>query len=273
MDLTLIFILFFFGCCIGSFLNVIILRFPQDQTITGRSHCFNCKHILGPLDLIPLFSFICLLGKCRYCGQKISPRYFVIEAATGILFAWAFFIIRPTDLYGFLQLLKILFVVCVCIITFVVDIEHYIILANVVLPSVVVVLAINLTLDIISRHNIFSSSSLLVSGILGAALGSLPIYAVWYASKWQLGKTGVWMGFGDVELMLFLGAAAGLPLAGAVLFIGILLGGVISLYLLAFGGKNLKSQVPFGAFLAPAAIITLFYGEKLLHWYLAILGF
>jgi leader peptidase (prepilin peptidase) / N-methyltransferase len=273
MDIIVTVIFFLLGCFFGSFLNVLILRLPQNETIGGRSHCFNCKHILGALDLIPLLSYVFLLGKCRYCGKKISPRYFIIEAITGILFAWAAFIIHPVNLYSFLQLLKLLLVVCVCVVTFVVDFEHFIILENVVLPAAVAMLILDLVLDLIGHHHIVSASSLLASGLLGAVAGAFPIFLLWYASKWWKGEAGVWMGFGDVELMLFLGAAVGFSLAGVVLFLGILLGGIISVFLLAFAGKNLKSHIPFGSFLAPAAIITIFYGEKLLHWYLAILGF
>lgn len=266
-------LIFIFGLLIGSFLNVIILRVPEGESLNGRSHCVSCKHPLGVWDLFPVLSFVFLRGKCRYCGHKISSRYFIIELITGILFAGAYFFVKPVSPADFLVLLKVCAVISACIVTFVVDLEHYVILENVVLPLAAVVLGINLFLDILSSTSIFSASSLFVSGILGAALGALPIFFLWYASKWRTGETGRWMGFGDVELMLLLGAAAGFPLAGLVLFIGVLLGGFVSVFLLAFGKKKLKSHVPFGVFLAPAAIITLFYGEVILHWYLAILGF
>jgi prepilin signal peptidase PulO-like enzyme (type II secretory pathway) len=85
-----IFLSFIFGSAIGSFLNVIILRLPKEQGLNGRSHCMFCKHQLSTIDLVPLFSFVMLGGKCRYCKQKISPRYFYIELITALLFAVTF---------------------------------------------------------------------------------------------------------------------------------------------------------------------------------------
>ncbi|HYV33383.1 MAG TPA: prepilin peptidase, partial [Candidatus Limnocylindria bacterium] len=74
MEILSLVLIFIFGSCIGSFLNVVILRLPEGEQLTGRSHCVNCKHNLNAWDLIPLFSFVFLLGKCRYCGHKISIR-------------------------------------------------------------------------------------------------------------------------------------------------------------------------------------------------------
>jgi leader peptidase (prepilin peptidase)/N-methyltransferase len=273
MQNLIFFLCLVFGSAIGSFLNVVILRLPAGEKLTGRSHCTNCGHTLGALDLFPILSFALLRGKCRYCGHKISPRYFIIEAATGILFALAYLAVSPSSLPEAAMLAIFFLAISVCVITFVVDLEHYIILENVVLPAAGVVLLAYLVLDLAAGRSLFSAPSLFVSGLGGAALGALPIYILWYASKWKTGETGRWMGFGDVELMLFLGAFTGLPLVGLVLFIGVLLGGVISVFLLIAGKKGMKSQVPFGTFLVPGAIITMFYGEKILSWYLAILGF
>jgi len=154
-----------------------------------------------------------------------------------------------------------------------VDLEQYIILSNVIFSVTGVVVVINLVLDIFGGHAIFGGASLLLSGLAGAVLGALPIYALWYASKFWNGQVGQWMGFGDVELMLLLGAATGARLVGLVLFLAIVLGGIVSVFLLLFGKKTMKSRVPFGIFLTPAAIVAMFYGERILHWYLAFLGF
>ncbi len=273
MEIFRLFLVFIFGTAVGSFLNVVILRLPAGARLTGRSHCASCGHVLGFLDLFPILSFIFLRGKCRYCPSRISSRYIIIEAAVGILFALAFLFISPYDAAGVLTLVKFLLLISVCVVTFVVDLEHYVILENLVLSAAVAGLLINLSLDLAGGQKIFSISSLFVAGLAGAVLGALPIYILWYASKFKLGETGRWMGFGDVELMVFLGAVTGFPMVGIVLFIGVLMGGAVSVFLLLSGKKNLKSQVPFGTFLVPAAIVTMFYGERLLSWYLAILGF
>ena len=265
-------LIFLFGSALGSFLNVVILRLPKEQKLTGRSRCNNCGRTLGALDLIPLFSYLFLRGKCRYCKHKISPRYFVIEAITGILLTFAYAAILPQALTDYLLLLKVWIVICVSLVTFVVDLENFIILSGVVLPFTLVMIFINFVSDLVLQQA-FTAHSLFVSGILGAILGALPIFILWYASKWKTGESGSWMGFGDVELMLFLGAAVGVKLVGVVLFIAIISGGFISVILLASGKKTLKSRVPFGVFLTLAAVISLFFGSKILSWYLALLGF
>ncbi len=272
MQVLILLLIFIFGSAVGSFLNVAILRLPEGKALTGRSACANCHQTLGIFDLIPILSFLMLGGKCRYCGKKISFRYLIIELISGLLFVWAYAAVRPVQAADFLLLLKFWLVISVCVITFVVDLEDYIILSNVVLPLTAVLWLVNLALDAIAHHAVLSVPSLFLSSLLGSIAGALPILALWYASKWRRGEAGLWMGFGDVELMLFLGAAAGLRLVGLTLFAGIILGGVVSVLLLVSGKKTLKSKVPFGVFLTPAAIVVLFYGEKLLEWYLAFLG-
>ena len=85
-------IVFLFGTVFGSFYNVVIYRLPAEMPISkGRSMCFTCKHPLGPLDLVPLLSYIFLGGKCRYCKTKFSPRYFFVELLTGLLFLLAYY--------------------------------------------------------------------------------------------------------------------------------------------------------------------------------------
>jgi leader peptidase (prepilin peptidase)/N-methyltransferase len=101
----------------------------------------------------------------------------------------------------------------------------------------------------------------------------LPFWFLWYASKFKTGETGKWMGFGDVVLGLCLGAMLGWPLIGVAMFLAIILGGIVSVFLLLFTKKTAKSQIAFGTFLSLGAILALFYGERLLSWYLSILGF
>ena len=274
MQQILTFFTFCFGAIIGSFLNVVILRLPKEQSLGGRSRCAACGHNLGVWDLFPVFSYLFLLGKCRYCGRKISPRYLLIELACGILFAWAFYLLNPGPSFsGALVLLQWLVVIAVCLVTFVVDLERLIILFNVILPAAAFVCVLNLITDILAGRPLLSLSSHFVLGLFGAVAGILPFWLLWYASKWWAGEAGKWMGFGDVVLGLCLGAMLGWPLIGVAMFLGIILGGVVSVFLLAFAGKTIKSQVPFGTFLSLGAILALFYGEKLLSWYLSILGF
>jgi leader peptidase (prepilin peptidase)/N-methyltransferase len=274
MDTLFLILVFGFGAIIGSFLNVVILRLPKDETLEGRSHCNSCGHNLRALDLVPIFSYVFLGGKCRYCGHKISPRYFFIELITGVLFALAYSMLNPAlDIYGALTTLKWWLLICVCIITFVVDFEHFIILFYAIVPPAIFVGLLNIFLDINMHRSLLGLTSTFASGILGMLAGFLFFGLFWYASKWKTGKTGQWMGFGDVELSACLGMMLGWPLIGVSIFIAVILGGAVSVFLLAFKGKTFKSMVPFGTFFSFSAVLSLFYGERLLHWYLALLGF
>lgn len=258
---------FMFGAAIGSFLNVVILRLPENHKLTGRSHCPHCHRRLPAWELIPLLSFALLGGKCAGCGKQISIRYFTIEMLTAVLFAAAVSYVEPQNLFGLLMLAKFWLLLSGMIVVFVIDLEHYLILDKVIFPLAVVGLAINFGLDISAHQQIFFWSSITVNSILAGLGAMLPFFVIWSVSR------GRWMGFGDVKLAFLLGVCLGWPLVGVSIFSGILLGGLISLGLLVFTKKTLKSQLPFGTFLSLGTILALFYGEKILHWYLAILGF
>ncbi len=258
---------FIFGSIFGSFLNVVILRLPEEKKLTGRSYCPNCKHNLGFLDLFPILSFLFLLGQCRYCSHKISPRYFIIEVITGVLFLWSVWVVNPVNLFGFILLLKYFLVVAALLTVFVIDLEHFLILDSIVFSSLGIAMALNLVLDILSHQAIFSLHHFFVGGLIAAICASAPFFAIWYFSE------GKWMGFGDVKLALLLGAFLGFPNIFVGLMLAILSGGVLSVFLLTLTNKTLKSRLPFGTFLSFGSVLALFYGDKLLTWYLSILGF
>ncbi len=267
MEMLLASIIFYFGAIVGSFLNVVILRLPEGKKLTGRSACVACGHTLGVLELFPLFSFLGLLGKCRHCRKRISPRYFIIELCTGLLFVGMWFVFSPTNLFELMLYVRNYFIIAVLLSVFVIDLEHFIILDVIVFPALGVVLAFNFALSLFSGSPMWSSGNFLVSGLIGLILGALPFWLVWYLSK------GRWMGFGDVKLGLFLGLVLGWPQIFVGYFIAVILGGVISVFLLLLTKKTLKSQVPFGTFLSIGALAALFYGPQMLKWYMAFLGF
>ena len=260
-------LVFLFGAIFGSFLNVVILRLPKRQTLGGRSHCTTCGHVLSPWELLPLVSFLWLGGRCHSCKARISPRYFIIESVTGLLFLAGWLVIAPKDPLSALLFFKWLCMAAVCLVIFVIDLEHYIILDKIVFPALALVLLLSLIATLLGHQSVLSLSSPFVSAIFGAAAGSLPFFILWYFSK------GEWMGFGDVKLMLLLGAAVGLPLVVIALLLAIWSGGLVSGGLLLFSNKTMQSKVPFGTFLTGGALVTLLFGPQLLHWYLGILGF
>ncbi len=247
---------FIFGTLIGSFLNVLILRLPKNETLMGRSHCMHCKHELSAGDLIPIFSYLSLKGKCRYCGKSISTRYFRIEIITGLLFAFAYLLFVPTSYLEILFLFKAWIASSVLLVIFMIDYEHYLILDKVVVPSTLILLFVNL---LIGPH-------LALTGVL-AGLGLFIFFGLLY---WI--SQGRWMGFGDVKLTFLLGQIT----PGFLILINVLLafgiGAVISIGFLLFKAKNLKSELPFGTFLSLSTFITFYLGSVLLYWYINVIG-
>jgi len=267
MNYLIVFIYFVFGAMFGSFLNVVILRLPEEQPLTGRSHCPHCGKTLGVMELFPLFSWLALRGKCRHCGSKISPRYFIIELLSALIFVFCWWYLKPVGVAGYLLLVKYLISLLALLAVFVIDFEHYLILDVIVYPVLVATGLLNLSLDFIAHQSLLGLHSYLGGGVVAALGGCLPFFLVWYFSN------GKWMGFGDVKLALLLGMVLGWPQIFVGLMLGILSGGLFSIILLAVTAKTLKSRLPFGTFLTFGTVLAMFYGEKLLHWYLALLGF
>lgn len=260
-------LVFVFGACIGSFLNVVIWRLPRGEKLNGRSHCPNCHHELDWLDLFPFFSYLFLRGRCRYCKNKISPRYWLIELIAAGLFVLAAWQYMPVENVGYLSLLRVFFVVAICITVFVIDLEHYLILDKIILPAAIIMLAFNLAADFAMHHNPAGLGSFTFSGLAGAVAAAIPFFLLWYLSK------GTWMGFGDVKLVIFLGLASGLVGIGITLFLAFILGAIVGVPLVLLGRKEMSSKLPFGTFLTVATIITFFWGSTLLNWYLSLISF
>jgi leader peptidase (prepilin peptidase) / N-methyltransferase len=249
------------GLIIGSFLNVVINRLRLKETLGGRSHCPHCKHELSALDLVPLFSYLFLRGKCRYCGKPISWQYLAVEAATSLAFllTWLKFQIFGPDLF-FVWVLSAFFIVIA-----VYDLKHFLILDKVVFPGLAVAVAYALVRDFNSGCGL-SWNCATISGLLGAAT----IAGFFYLQ--HLVSNGRWIGFGDVKLGLMLGMVAGFPLCIFLLFISYMSGALAGVFLIATGKKQASSKMPFGTFLALCAIITLLYGQPALNWYLDLIG-
>lgn len=259
-------LVFAFGACIGSFLNVVIWRLPRNEKISrGRSHCPFCSKELGPLDLVPVLSFIWRRGRCAYCSKRISYRYPVIELVTASLFLAAFYLFVPSDVLSWVALLRIFFVMAVLAVVFMIDLEHYLILDKVIWPCTAIILAIHLAIDFSVGTDVYASQT--VQSLIGAAAGYIPFYLLWKVSA------GKWIGLGDAKLGLFLGAVFGFPLVWLCFLLAFFLGSVIAIPLLITGKKHLGSKLPLGTFLAVAGILTLWFGEQIATWYLELIGF
>jgi prepilin signal peptidase PulO-like enzyme (type II secretory pathway) len=243
---------FVFGLVVGSFLNCVIYRLNTGESfLRGRSFCPYCKHILSWKDLIPIFSFLILKGKCRYCGKKISFQYPLVEISTGILFVLIF-----SQTISDLRLtIYELIISCFLIVIFVYDLKHYLIPDQVIYPAIIISLIFSF---LNSKFQILNS----IYSAFGASLFFLSIYLI---------SKGKWLGFGDVKLAFFMGLFLGFPKILPALFLSFFLGAIIGIGLILAKKKTLKSEVPFAPFLVAGTFIALFFGERLIFWYLNLL--
>ena len=255
------------GTAVGSFLNVCIDRLPAGKSIIRPpSHCDACQHRLSPSDLIPVFSYLWLRRRCRYCGAPIPFRPFWVEVGTGCLFAFTFWHFGLNVEFAVAAFYGSLFIVLG-----VIDLEHGLILNKIVYPAVGVALVIDLFLPppgIIS-FSLPSPFLGLISGIIGGAIGfifllipyliALPIYK------------GEGMGLGDVKMAALIGLVTGSRLVLVALLMAVILGGLVGGILILLKIKKRKEPIPFGSFLALTTIVTLLWGSDILNWYLGIL--
>lgn len=249
---TLIFIL---GLLIGSFLNVCIYRIPINQSISfPPSHCTDCKTRLKPLDLIPLLSYLFYKGKCRYCGDKISPQYPFIEILNGLIYILIF--IR----FGYsLNLIFYCVLSSLLIVISAIDYKYTIIPDGLVLFGIVVGFTYRYILPLLLGEQV-----LWLDSILGLLVGGGFFLLIAILSKGG-------MGGGDIKLMGMLGFFLGIKKIIMVTFLSFFTGALFTLPLLVFKKKSRKEMIPFGPFIAIGALITMLYYYELLNLYLGIL--
>jgi len=257
VEILLIFLFALLGLIVGSFLNVCIDRLPRNESIVNPpSHCAVCQHKLAVKDLIPLFSYLRLRGRCRYCQAAIPRKLFWVELATGVIFALLYW------QYGLSAELGIMaFYACLFIIIFIIDLEHGLILNKVVYPGMVVAFL----LALLPRPWL---TQWLVTGVANAALGGAVGFVILFLIA-IVSRGG--MGWGDVKLAALIGLATGFPLVFFSLIMGAILGGIVAVSLMIAKKKTRRETIPFGPFLALAAMITLLWGSDILSWYLGLM--
>lgn len=241
-----------FGALIGSFLNVCILRLPQEESIvTPGSHCPHCKKPITFYDNIPLVSYLVLKGKCRQCRGSISLQYPLIEGITAL--SSLLLIMKFGPSLSFLFYFS--FVAALIVIT-VIDLYHQIIPDVISLPGIGVGLLASLMIPQITFFN--SLIGILIGG------GSLFLVATLY--QWLFKREG--MGGGDVKLLAMIGAFLGWKAVILTILLSSLIGSITGIIIMVSKGKDFKYAIPFGPFLSLGAVISLFYGENLIRWYL-----
>ena len=248
----IIFITTSFGLLIGSFLNVVIYRLPRHQNLLlPRSHCRHCHHALAAWQNVPILSYFLLRGKCYYCHDKISHRYPAIELLTALLsgfLSWHFG-------FGFLLFGSLLFswILLACMM---IDLDHQILPDELTLPLLWLGLLFNL-------HHGFAALS---DAVLGAAIGYLIFWAIYWIFKGFTGKEG--LGYGDFKLLAALGAWLGWQQLPLVILLSALLGLLLALLFSIWKKTSLKQAVPFGPALAIAGCIALLWGQTWINGYL-----
>ena len=268
MEAFLIFLFFLLGLGIGSFLNVCIDRLPRNESIVNPpSHCEACGHRLAARDLVPLFSYLWLRGKCRYCGVSIPRKLFFVELASGAICAflcWKYVLSPESPELGALG--AMIFYAALFIVVFMVDLEKGVILNKVVYPA----MAIAFILSVLEIQLELPQSVLFqwpVEGIanvaMGGGVGFLFFFVLAVASRGG-------MGWGDVKLAGLIGLATGFPMVLVAIVLGAGLGAIIGAILMVTKKKGRKSPIPFGPFLSVATMVTLIWGYDILNWYMGL---
>lgn len=249
------FVVFMFGACLGSFLNVCIYRIPAELSVVKpRSRCPKCMTNLAWKDNIPIFGWLFLGGECRYCKAPISVRYPSIELLTAILFVliWLRFpyelVLAPYWLLTFGLVLGSF-----------VDIDEMWLPDRCTIGGMIIGPIISFLIP--SMHGVEGHIAGLIQSLIGMAFGFGLLWSVGFFGKLILKKDA--MGFGDVKLMGALGAFLGLESIVFIVFVSSLLGSIIGVTFIATGKKELQSKIPFGPYIALAAIIWVLGGSAL----------
>jgi leader peptidase (prepilin peptidase)/N-methyltransferase len=240
----------FLGLAIGSFLNVVIHRLPRHQSLVSPgSRCPSCGYALGAADNVPVLSYLLLGGRCRKCRTRISVRYPIVELITGALFVGFYLVFGWTTLLA----VRLLFLSAM-IALFAIDLEHHLLPDAITLPGIVV--------------GLIASAFLppgFVSALIGVLLGGGVLWAVGEAYYRYSGQEG--MGGGDVKMLAMIGAFLGWQQVIVTLIFSSIAGSIIGLLVIAIKRGGMKHALPYGTFLAIAAVFASLWGDQLVTWY------
>ena len=264
------------GAIIGSFLNVVIHRIPREQSIVfPNSACPKCQAAIKPYDNLPIISYLVLRGRCRNCGVHISARYPAVEALTATLFA----AVAWHDGLSFALGFDLVFVAAMVALIFI-DAEHMILPNVITYPGVLFALLTRIIVPYLAGPAHFDDLPQLLTlmptlpvwlvSLIGAAIGAL----AGGGSLWLMGF--IWeklrgveaMGFGDVKMMLMVGAFLGWRLTILTILLGALTGSIAGIFVMyRRGARNMQMMLPFGIFLGIGSIVSLLFGSRIITWY------
>lgn len=254
MQIVTSLLFFVLGAVIGSFLNVCIFRIPQKESIAyPSSHCMACGHTLGFLDLVPIFSWLFMGGKCRYCKRPISSQYIIIEIITGFLYAGSYLILGCG-----IHTILILAYFSILLIVLGIDLRHMYIPDEMVLLLLLIAGA-ELIVKVTEGNSFISYlySAFLLSGILIIVSGIG--YLLFHKEA---------MGMGDIKLVFPIGLLLGMRNGLMCLYLSFVFGAVVSALFLLFGKKKLGSKIPFGPYIVAAVVVVVLYGDRIWNTYM-----
>ncbi|PID04126.1 MULTISPECIES: A24 family peptidase [unclassified Sporosarcina] len=242
---------FLYGITFGSFFNVVGIRLPVKESIVSPpSRCTTCDRNLTAVDLVPVFSYVFLRGKCRGCKEKISALYPVMELITGVLFVCAFLH------FGFQWefVVALLFISMLVILT-VSDLKYMLIPNKILLPFGIAIFILRFVSPLTPWWD----------SLLGAAVGFGLLLLIAFVSNGG-------MGGGDIKLFFVIGLVLGTMQTLVTLFLASLIGAIVGMIFLKKTKQGRKTPVPFGPSIAVAALIAYFYGTQLVSWYTGLLN-
>ena len=262
----ILFLIYFLvlGLIVGSFLNVVILRYNTGESLGGRSGCFSCGHGLAWFEMIPVASFIALKGQCKHCRSRISRQYPVVEILTGILFALSVWKFYP----DFLSIFFYCVLLCLLVVVVVYDLKHKIITDM----PIYLFIALSIMAPAILgfyRSSVETIGLQILSNVGGGLVIFLFFFSLWYFSG------GRWMGFGDAKVGFGMGALLGLSGAANAVILAFWAGAVVGLSLIALGKLkfkklksfkrrfSIKSEIPFAPFLVLGLVLSLFWNVSI----------
>ena len=270
-------VVFCFGLVVGSFLNVVILRLPQQLKAQWRndsevflgiaqedtneaqptntllwppSHCTNCGQQIKPWQNIPVISYLLLRGRCNNCSHAISLQYPFVELLTGFMLAVTIAYIGD----AINAMYAIIFTLCLIALAGI-DVNEKLLPDQITLPLLWVGLFANIN----------GTFAPLPDAVTGAIAGYLSLWSLYWVFKLVTGKEG--MGYGDFKLLAALGAWLGWQMLPLVILISSTFGAVFGLAAILLGGQGRNLQIPFGPFLAGAGWIALLWGDTIVTWY------
>ncbi|MDD5543582.1 MAG: prepilin peptidase [Acidobacteriia bacterium] len=273
------FFIFVLGLVVGSFLNVCIVRLPQDQSVVRpRSHCPHCGTLIRAYDNIPVLSFLILRGRCRSCRAPISPMYPLVELFTGLLFLFC------VNLYGLSpEALKYALLGSGLIVLIFTDLKFRLLPNEITVPGMALGILFSFFVPVSDRtldsfvvlltavspraEGLLRWSSLSpVNSLAGLIFGAGILFVVGEIYFRLRGVEG--MGLGDVKMMGLVGAFVGLKLTFLTILVGSILGTLVGLGEILFHQRDLKYELPFGTFLGCAALLLALFGTPLVPYLL-----